>query len=850
MSSSPRLDKTAYVVAVALLAWIAFVLVKADATPLAIGALILGGALLWRDPWLVLTGSLFIPLLNLTQIETIGFQPERLRWAPLFSFFPLAAALFVWEPRSRRPSMIAIGAMGLIGIAFLSAIWSVDPTRTLRYAATLVPLFCAGYVLTWRFRMDGARDQFVGSAITVAAIVLGPTAILAVRDGPTLYMNGGIPRFSGILDNPNWGGLMAALSLPLALWWAIERHRVLGTLAVVAIAAGLMLSGHRTSYLAFGVSVLLLLPRRHTARALGVLGGLGAVILLLFAPGGMLSGTVSAAFFRIQNPLTGRELLWQMATDYIAHRPILGFGFGTENIIQGIMVTEGVPYQISASFHNSFLGLAVQIGPALALAFFAGLAAITFRRRTRELARVAMQVRAARATLAAGLIICIGESWIYSVGNGVTLIFYGALFLVMGATTARMNDQGSGLIPRATRGPAEGPRLLYTCQTYHPYHVAGGPAAKVRALARELHAHGARVTIVTLFHGRRGGWEEVASRASRIPGVGWGVDDGGVQVIYLRPLLRYRRVGYAPAIHAIADHDVKHHDAVHIFGLYDLLGPFVAAGARATRIPYVVEPLGMMVPRQNSRRLKRAFHRVVSSKMLAGASRLVASSPNERRDLITSALPEDAITVRSNGVDAPPAPLPERGSLRREIDIGDATPLILYVGRIARIKTLDILVEAVARQPDDVHLALIGPDDGDGARQAIVELVDRLGVAHRVHLLPARRGVAKWAALVDATVFVLPSLSESFGNAAAEAVVAGVPVIVTQGCGIAPLVAGSAGLVVPHDATALAKAIERVVLDPALRAKLRAGAAELAPTLSWEGPVRQTEQIYREIREH
>ena len=59
-------------------------------------------------------------------------------------------------------------------------------------------------------------------------------------------------------------------------------------------------------------------------------------------------------------------------------------------------------------------------------------------------------------------------------------------------------------------------------------------------------------------------------------------------------------------------------------------------------------------------------------------------------------------------------------------------------------------------------------------------------------------GAAKWAAYRDADVFVLPSQNENFGNTAAEAVAAGTPVIVTEQCGIAPLLANEAGLVVPR----------------------------------------------------
>ena len=79
-------------------------------------------------------------------------------------------------------------------------------------------------------------------------------------------------------------------------------------------------------------------------------------------------------------------------------------------------------------------------------------------------------------------------------------------------------------------------------------------------------------------------------------------------------------------------------------------------------------------------------------------------------------------------------------------------------------------------------------------------MAERLGVASRVLFCGPLFDAAKWEAYRDADVFVLPSQNENFGNTAAEAAAAGTPVVVTEDCGVAPLLAGIAGLVVPHDA--------------------------------------------------
>ena len=70
----------------------------------------------------------------------------------------------------------------------------------------------------------------------------------------------------------------------------------------------------------------------------------------------------------------------------------------------------------------------------------------------------------------------------------------------------------------------------------------------------------------------------------------------------------------------------------------------------------------------------------------------------------------------------------------------------------------------------------------------------------------------KWQAYRDADVFVLPSQNENFGNTAAESAVCGTPVIVTDRCGIAPLVR-RAGLVIRHDAVELEQALRAILED-------------------------------------
>jgi glycosyltransferase involved in cell wall biosynthesis len=91
---------------------------------------------------------------------------------------------------------------------------------------------------------------------------------------------------------------------------------------------------------------------------------------------------------------------------------------------------------------------------------------------------------------------------------------------------------------------------------------------------------------------------------------------------------------------------------------------------------------------------------------------------------------------------------------------------------------------------------------------------------------------------------VLPSQNENFGNAAAEAAACGTPVVVTENCGIAPLLAGMAGIVVQHEISEVAAAVKEVLFDGRLRERLAQGGKSVARGLGWDEPVSQTERLY------
>ncbi|HEX4001827.1 MAG TPA: glycosyltransferase [Candidatus Acidoferrales bacterium] len=367
---------------------------------------------------------------------------------------------------------------------------------------------------------------------------------------------------------------------------------------------------------------------------------------------------------------------------------------------------------------------------------------------------------------------------------------------------------------------------------------------KVRSLAGGLAKRGHQVTVLTADLGL-GGVNGFAAKVQRRKW-GWRWEEDGVEAIYLPTRGHYHATTLNPAIIGYCAASLRDFDVAHIYGLYDLLGPAAAYFCRRQDIPYLVEPMGMYRPIDRSLRLKRLWHRAVGKELLGGATRVVATSGIERGELLEGGIPESKVVVRYNGIDlescAPSAP---RGTFRLKWKISPDEPLILFLSRLIPRKGADLLIGAFAQAcPQQGRLVIAGPEGEAGYRAYLARCAKESGVECRVLFTGPIYDDDKKAALADADVFALPSRYENFGNAVAEAVASGVPVIVTGACGIHSLIDNRAGLVITSTKEELADALHRLIYDRKLYERLKAGCRGVVDELSWDKLTEQMEGYY------
>jgi glycosyltransferase involved in cell wall biosynthesis len=162
---------------------------------------------------------------------------------------------------------------------------------------------------------------------------------------------------------------------------------------------------------------------------------------------------------------------------------------------------------------------------------------------------------------------------------------------------------------------------------------------------------------------------------------------------------------------------------------------------------------------------------------------------------------------------------------------------------------LEVALQALAIAREDVpELTLhIAGSGGDQAR--LDRIAADLGIQQSVRFHGYVEEGEKLALLRGAVANVFPSPKEGWGMTIVEAAACGTPSLASDSPGLRDSVRdGETGFLVPHaDAVALARRMVALVLDPALAARLGAGARRYAETLTWEGAADQTERHLDEL---
>lgn len=203
------------------------------------------------------------------------------------------------------------------------------------------------------------------------------------------------------------------------------------------------------------------------------------------------------------------------------------------------------------------------------------------------------------------------------------------------------------------------------------------------------------------------------------------------------------------------------------------------------------------------------------------------------------------------GVDAALFGRQPRAEARAALGIGPRERVVLSVGRIEPYKGTDVLVRALAlmRNSGDVRLLVVGGADGEPGVDWLRETARLGGVSGSLDWRGAvpQPELPRYYAAAD--VCAVPSLHETFGLAALEAMACGSPVVASDAGGLRGLVRhGETGLLCPPgDAIALAEALEAVLSDPQRAQHMGQAALLRAHPFTWDASAARLAEVYRQV---
>jgi len=297
---------------------------------------------------------------------------------------------------------------------------------------------------------------------------------------------------------------------------------------------------------------------------------------------------------------------------------------------------------------------------------------------------------------------------------------------------------------------------------------------------------------------------------------------------------------------AIMREEIDQFDVLH---LHEHRTAFASAAhfyATKRAIPYVVQSHGSVLPQFRKQKLKQLFDSAWGNQVLRDAAKLIALTKTEELQYLRMGIPQDKIEIVPNGINlAAYERLPVKGEFRKKHALDSRDRVVLFLGRIHRIKGIDMLVASFAelvKVLKEAKLVIVGPDVG--FKSTVEKQIELLGIAENVQFTGPLYESDKIEAYVDADVYVLPSIYDTFPLTVLEAGACGTPIIVTSKCGIADLVR-EIGLVVEYDANQMKDALFDVLSDNQLGQRLgQSGKAMVREKFGYAKIAQQVEKIY------
>nr|WP_302578581.1 glycosyltransferase [Methanobrevibacter arboriphilus] len=394
-------------------------------------------------------------------------------------------------------------------------------------------------------------------------------------------------------------------------------------------------------------------------------------------------------------------------------------------------------------------------------------------------------------------------------------------------------------------------KILHIVPTYYPCLEAGGVVNAVYKLSKKQAEEGNDVSVFTT--------DSCIERMKLDKR--YNVDIEGVKVYYFRNLSNSLKTKFLidtpyPLPLKIRK-EIKKYDIVHIHEHRHSLAIAASHYASKNNIPYVIQAHGSVLPFFQKEKLKEIFDKLWGFKILKNASKVFALTNVEKEQYLKMGVEEERIEIVPLGIDIEEySKLPSKGNFREKYNISENDKLLLFIGRIHKIKGLDLLVnsldvlnrEYIKKNVENLKLAIIGPDNGFLAE--LKKVIADLDLEENIIITGPLFNKDKIEAIVDCDIFIMPSQYESFTTSGLEAMACGKPLILTKNNHIHTWVDNNTGLSAEYDKNDLADKIQKLLADEKLMEKFgKNGLKEIKENYNWDSIEKKIDLIYRELIE-
>lgn len=384
--------------------------------------------------------------------------------------------------------------------------------------------------------------------------------------------------------------------------------------------------------------------------------------------------------------------------------------------------------------------------------------------------------------------------------------------------------------------------ILYIVSGFAPAWGLGGGVRTSYELSKEMASRGHDIVVYTT---------DILDHKSRINYRYKNWD--GVKTYYFKTISNYlakKQFNFAPKIMYYLMRNISSFNIVHIHEYRTVNCTLTAYFAKKKGIPYIIQAHGSVSTTIGMIKLKKLYDLLIGHNILKNASKVVALNEMEVGQYLEMGVDENQIEIVPNGINVSDFKnLPTKGIFKRKYGIKEDEKIILFLGRINKIKGIDLLISAFSdliQKFQNVKLVIVGPDDG--FRSILERQIKDLTIENSVVFTGPLYEHDKLEAYVDADVYVLPSRYEMFPNTVLEACVCGAPVIVTDKCGISDIVDNTFGYTVIFNKEILSNSMYKILSDENLAKKFsETGVKLVKESFEWACIAKQMENVYVKI---